>query len=447
MEEVHGRIGQGPLTSWLDRDCTHIDAVGELIMDTQVSPIQQQFQNGIKYTIAGQEVSNICYFGHDVLEMVDGWTNLGDKGPHHYAVMRTFLRQINGYIFSTRIFAVFTEDKLDSGLPWSYSKEEYRFDANLKYMRLRSRDSGPVLNFKQISEYDSPFYVPILSTATRPSYLAASPFLDSIESFAIFAQHRLVPRFIADYDMSDEYDYSIIRGELAQEAIEHASLTDSNMLESLSEIKTVPSSFLSWVPKGASAKDLSKSFLGLKYGPLTTIREMEGLLQGIVRDIKRGKWEQASCHSQWTSQHNGSTIDYHYKVVYQRHSQQILKLVQFLDDYSILPSVEKAWDFIPLSFVIDWMSGFGDCLANFDFKTKALKYDVIGVTYSRKLTRPFNVTEYGSGTRFLGYAEHVVYQRVTDEDIDMPHFFSPRLQDVQFSNTVDLVALILAKSK
>lgn len=79
-------------------------------------------------------------------------------------------------------------------------------------------------------------------------------------------------------------------------------------------------------------------------------------------------------------------IEGHMKVYLDNRPAIKRKLIKDLHQWDLVPDLENIWDFIPYSFVLDWVIPVGDLLTRLDAANYVSVFPILGALYSVKLT-------------------------------------------------------------
>lgn len=69
-------------------------------------------------------------------------------------------------------------------------------------------------------------------------------------------------------------------------------------------------------------------------------------------------------------------------------SKGLPALIRQLDSLGALPTLARAWDLVPYSFMIDWIINVGDILSSIDISLNPSKYNVLSCTTGFKAVAP-----------------------------------------------------------
>ena len=241
-------------------------------------------------------------------------------------------------------------------------------------------------------------------------------------------------------------------GDLARRCADDAKSIDTNSLEYLRDLSNLVSDgkdLWSLLKGKVSLKTISDLYLSLKYGYRLTYADTLTIADDVkflLRDPpKPFSWVRAA---ESASQQIGSiscNSSYHYKIFYEKHSQEFLKGIADLQSVGIFPTPKTVWELIPFSFVVDWFTDLSNRLDELDAQLSWATHRVLGTTMSiRRSYGQIPLSLIGlSG--YVGDFTYHTYSRMTPEFVVLPRYFSdaPR----EFNNYVDLAALILQRRK
>lgn len=247
-------------------------------------------------------------------------------------------------------------------------------------------------------------------------------------------------------------------GVLAMDAAQKVNANKTNMLEFLRDIRN-PKEL---IPKLATLrgllssrkrsllKDMSDDYLAVKFGVLPTISD----LQNIVAAFRRRKpFLDRNGFQVYTARHDDSalvdnisyTLEQHVKLAIDQEDNEFQLLLEKLDSFGTLPTLERLWDLIPYSFLIDWFVDVGGLLERVDTRLRLLMFNIRYVTMSRKETTLVD-DQPSVDSPYLTSVSRVHYHRwVTDHCPAPPISADTPFRD--FSHWLELSALYIQRAK
>lgn len=246
-------------------------------------------------------------------------------------------------------------------------------------------------------------------------------------------------------------------GDLALDAAEKINVNEVNMIEFLKDIRHP----LEMIPKLASLralkgrskkrflKGLSDDYLTVRFGLLPTISD----LQDIVKAMRKLKpFVDRNGFNVYTARHDDSTVvddvDYrleqHLKLAIGQEDSGLLALIERLDSMGTLPTLERLWDLVPYSFLIDWFVDVGDLLERVDTRLRLLRLEIRYVTMSQKQIATMKVVPTPS-IPLDGTISLVRYNRWVSDQCPAPPI-SAATPFRSFSHWLDLSALLVQRA-
>ncbi|DAD50652.1 maturation protein [ssRNA phage SRR6960799_6] len=124
----------------------------------------------------------------------------------------------------------------------------------------------------------------------------------------------------------------------------------------------------------AAAKDIAGIFLSFRYGWMLTAKDTCSL---VASDYDRlylnGRVKRSSSRSY---ARNGTRVVARCSVYCRPYSNCVSDLDRWLKLMDFDMTLENLWDFVPLSFVVDWFTGLGDVLNRMDLWGKLEEFDI-----------------------------------------------------------------------
>lgn len=433
-----GIISTGPPNSQGDKDCTHMKLVGNLL--DAGGKISQTFVDPTGGAAAG-------YIGPSF--KIPRWTFSTEQGsfsscgavffdlpadqvvlspPDHswgkYSFTNCSLRLVSKGPGQYRLAGTYTETY--KGISKTYT-EEYG-GATIDTVNFRYKNGNTWYSFRTITNTKS---VPALT-----------------DSRITYAQFNDVLRYV---DVRKP-DFALVTGDLSRRCANDASILDMNNIENLVEIAQFSEGFKAFrdlMKKKVSAESLAELYLSYKYGARLTVSDLEAIYRSLptmlARSARTTWFSRARETVQCPSLVGKATIQYNYKVYYNPVDTGLTSLINKAWDVGLFPSLQNAWDLIPLSFVVDWFTKIGDRLTQYDAATKWATLNVVSSLLSEKLV----VSEipswvlYPGRTTLFGNITLIQYNRHTLDYVIPPVYHSDTPLD--FKNYPEAVALLVAR--
>jgi hypothetical protein len=250
-------------------------------------------------------------------------------------------------------------------------------------------------------------------------------------------------------------------GDLCSEAISNVQMLDINSIQYLRELVTMKASLIATyklLQGNVSAKNISKLYLGLRYGLKLTIQDSKEILDALVTSAAK------FAHPKWTSTRaqcmDYSSIDkgalagigieqsHNYKIYYEPVDRGFKNLMRGLMNWDLAPTTQNLWDLIPLSFVVDWFVDMEAFFTRTDNRLYVNTLDVQGVIRTTKTTfrdiDPGRLSESPwAGWTLTGSLDYSFYTRELGRQLTLPRFRidTPK----EFRNYAELTAIILSR--
>ena len=237
-------------------------------------------------------------------------------------------------------------------------------------------------------------------------------------------------------------------GDLAMRALNQVDSNHTNMIEFLRDLRH-PAKMIPKLRNLRSLKGLSSTYLGVKYGILPTVND----LQTIVKAFKaRAPYlDKNGFRTYSAGETTALTIDnivytkiQYLKVALENEDDEFKLLIERLENMGIFPDFEKIWDIVPYSFVIDWFVDVGKMLKRVDTNLRILRLNIRYVTMSRKTTVRGVSTAESLQTPFIGSIDWTKYHRWVSDQCPGPTL-SLTTPSQPFNHWLDAGALIIQR--
>lgn len=216
-------------------------------------------------------------------------------------------------------------------------------------------------------------------------------------------------------------------GELALKAAQKVNATRINVLQFLKDLRH-PQDLIPKLSNLRSLKGLASQYLGIKYGILPTIDDVQHIAGAVKRispflDLNGFEtYRSSSSASSLVNSDTTVTSEQHLKLAVKNEDSGLLALAKGLERIGMFPSLENIWDLIPYSFVIDWLVNVGDFLKRVDVNLQLLRYDIPYVTMSHKVTA-YKAVRPTVMYPVLGYLALANYHRWVSDQCPTPTVF------------------------
>lgn len=173
-------------------------------------------------------------------------------------------------------------------------------------------------------------------------------------------------------------------------------------------------------------KTISSLYLSFKYGWSNTIRDTADLIKGI-RGIKDKR--SVSVTSATSVSVPYGTADSRVTIYYDPIDGVLNDCYYALRKYDLLPSLDNAWDLVPLSFVVDWVLPIGDIFDRIDKLDLVNHLNLLYGFRTTKVVREIPGTLFGQ--HLIGSIQTSNYSRSLTHDFDFPLFVTnnPTIQN------------------
>lgn len=255
--------------------------------------------------------------------------------------------------------------------------------------------------------------------------------------------------------------------DLVQDAADGARYTDMNTLSYVADLLNFKSTLTSIAASAgklatsksvkAAAKATANGYLATRYGTVLTYQETRDLFSTVkgLRSLAH-TWHPRATRSMYHDKGSLSSdrapdlvgfVDYtaHCKIVYDEPQNALMRSIKAAMDWDIWPTLQNCWDWIPYSFVLDWMVPVDNLLNNIDNLVYLQYLNVRGVVMSTKIiTKLSRSLPAPSGFTFVGSQTFVDYNRWVEDKVRQPNVFALR-SPADFHNQVEAAALIVQK--
>lgn len=319
-----------------------------------------------------------------------------------------------------------------------------RQTTNVMYNQL----SGDVFNDTMPTAYWKRSFVTAVTSE------ALDPFSKSAMKMALLNEGKRVGHSLRDTPKG-------MWGDLTDEAVQNARSLDINSFEYLRDLYKLRESceaILLLLRGKPNVKKLADAWLSFKYGFRLTILDSMELGKALGHSIAERRETHRSysvCRAMDKSAYIGtrglvmdrSVVEqYNLKIYYSPDSDKFLSLCRVMMDWDTFPSLQNIWDWIPLSFVIDWFTEFNRTLERIDTNTYVSTVNVISVIQTLKSS----IQSIPAGSLFLpgktvwsGCLDLDIYSRNLSTQLTLPllRLGSPE----EFHNIAELTAIIIQK--
>lgn len=170
--------------------------------------------------------------------------------------------------------------------------------------------------------------------------------------------------------------------------------------------------------KAQAVKDGASLYLGNKYGygltvadcwsvgqTLNSLRKQPASMKYGVRKLRSRK------ELSWNLTYGTWTVNYSLLARVGECDSVLMDLIERALSWDIYPTLGNMWDFVPYSFVIDWLVDVGGVLESIDARVNTLYLPLKSLTKSEKITSPFISPTWCYGQDASGSLELTYYRR------------------------------------
>lgn len=249
----------------------------------------------------------------------------------------------------------------------------------------------------------------------------------------------------------------LIYGDLVRRCANDAQVISSNSLELVRELRNLSETLKGVLDlrKGRiDLKKISSAYLSYKYGPILTAKDIKSITEELAHELQRTSSavgrvrakEKIFLPSNEGAPYGLLELEYNYKITHWKTSSKEREFIRSWYDSGLFPSLQNLWDFVPLSFTVDWLTKTNQYLDIVDASLYLRTYDIIGVTYSEKQIYP-DVSNYfySDSATFVGDVSATRYERRTSPHVHQASYFESTPRD--FKNYAELSALIVVLSR
>lgn len=202
-------------------------------------------------------------------------------------------------------------------------------------------------------------------------------------------------------------------------------------------------------------KTIADAWLTYQYGFRNLFLDSGSIIQSVDRAFARHKSKFTSCRATAVrsalahigTKQQAATVTYHTKIYYDPDPDCFLSGVRSAMEWGYALTFQNMWDFVPFSFVVDWIAHVDTILARMDTITWYNTVNVKSVLLSSRVVVPAvpasDLFPSWSGHVFTGSIDFVDYCRWSQGHCPLPTLVAQ--SPGPFHNYVDATALILQK--
>lgn len=248
-------------------------------------------------------------------------------------------------------------------------------------------------------------------------------------------------------------------------AIADITALKSNNLENIAGLKGSLSIFATLLQGAAAvkagnlklaAKALASAYLWYSYALAPTISDSKDIAentQKIVNEIAVNPFSNERRRGRVSTSRGPGLGDMTYVVVYHTRLKDYVfpQLYEALQRFGLHPSLKQGWDFVPLSFVIDWFTGVGPTLEKIDnYMSFTLNRDIEARMESLKAIddHGYRFSDTPDLFEFVGAYEEIFYNRTVHSGVGpMDPFVGQTLSGNRSSQVLQGASLLIQQLK
>lgn len=261
----------------------------------------------------------------------------------------------------------------------------------------------------------------------------------------------IVKRFIGGldnlYGLFEHPSEVDIYGELANQCTSEYKRIDANVPSTVVETVGTASEVIDLIQgvkdvfhaKGAARfiQALGNLKLSVQWGLPLTVSDLKSISYTTSVDIAEGRYlhdrdeiivarrrMERQCPGRGPLAHLTASCRWSLKTIVKSNAvAQEHQYARMMADYNVI-SLENAWDMVPYSFVVDWLTDFGDIVAGTDnLLYRTFYYDIIGSVRGRRLFVHLDSQAIqGLEPLLTGEVDLVLYRRFASHTIPLPSY-------------------------
>lgn len=190
-------------------------------------------------------------------------------------------------------------------------------------------------------------------------------------------------------------------------------------------------------------KDLASLFLSFRYGWNLTIKDTFALLSADYNRV----YPYGRCKKSvgYTYFRNGAACTAHVSVYCRPYSDAMSDLDVFNSMVDLNLTLENIWDFVPLSFVVDWFIGVGDVLDRIDTLGALDSFKIFLTGKSIKAVKTVASSKFKELSSTFGAVQLSFYKRAYQTNPVLPSLTSYQDPTQKFNHWVEASALCVQR--
>lgn len=214
----------------------------------------------------------------------------------------------------------------------------------------------------------------------------SSYYLGLVSKQVLLSQADIASKFVRSSD--------VLHSKLSVEIMNKLKMLDINTLAYTKDLINLPSEMIDLVKSLKKIKDpktWASLWLNYRYGLRLFIQDTTELLHNLKKRARSPSdfyVARASESDTGLGDYTGSSVFHRCqaKIYVRRISDSEKTLDVILREADLYPSLVNIWDFIPYSFVLDWVVPIGELLASYDAEQDWERFPILGALISDKLS-------------------------------------------------------------
>lgn len=190
-------------------------------------------------------------------------------------------------------------------------------------------------------------------------------------------------------------------------------------------------------------KKWASAYLSYKYGLRLTVADMASLLKTHLAHYNHVGPAKVSSSSSGLEK-GGWSWTAHYGIYYRQYDDLLSQLYYQADSFDLMLTRKNAWDFVPFSFVLDWIIDVGGYFDRLDACDRLSHYELLGAIGSIKKTVSFTASKLGFQS-CSGSIDFTVYDRFVSPEVEPPRIKVDTPINQGFDHYVEAAALVVQR--